>query len=138
MGGERAVSGDQAVKVTRARMIIELADGRAMYWEARDPLRAEVEHLRPDDSYRGLELGPMDVSLAADWLGGGWFPRQPRAALRITGGIPWGVQILHDSGEIPPELAERALPAIDRFAAYRAHPLRQLAPYLARIAGKQP
>lgn len=126
-----------APKVSRARMIIELADGRALYWEARAPQAAEVEHLTADP-FCGHEFASTPVDSVADWLSGdGWLPPQPRAALRITGGTPWQIRIEHDSGEIPPELAERALPVIDRFSAYRAHPLRQLRPYLARIAGRQ-
>jgi hypothetical protein len=125
---------DQAVKVTRARMIIEFADGRALYWEARDPLKAEVEHLTADPGRMEFEAQPADV--VADWLHNGWLSAQPRAALRITGGLPWKVRIEQDSGEIPPELAEQALAWVDAMRPLPGGTLAQLRPYLARIAGR--
>lgn len=134
--GEAATTAAEAVpKVVRARMIIELEDGRAVYWEARDPQLAEVEHLVADP-LDPRELGTLPAEAMADWLhGGAWFPPQPQAALRITGGIPWQVRIEKDSGEIPPALAEAAIPWIEGMTV-AVGPLRVLLPYLARIAGK--
>lgn len=119
---------DQAPKVTRARMIIEMSDGRAVYWDARDPQKAEFESLAAES------LTWDDLLNGAEPL-----PPQPRAALRITGGIPWLVQSYRDSGEIPPDLADRMVTFIDN--VMRSYPPdgtpAQLRPYLARIAGRQ-
>jgi len=115
----------EAPKVTRARMIIEWANGSARYYEARDPEQAEVI----------FEPLPEDAGIIA--------PRAVTAVgLRIAGGPPWHVRIEPASGEIPPELAERAAEAIDAFEGRLIveeldHPLLLLRPYLARIAGRQ-
>jgi plasmid maintenance system antidote protein VapI len=132
---------DQAPKVTRARMIIEFADGSARYFEARDPGEAEIRLLTEDDlTWERYGYRPDHVYLPADFLRTTLAPapgtRLAGAVLRLSSWNPkYRIEIKADSGEIPPELAERALPAIDRFSAYRAHPLRMLRPYLARIAG---
>lgn len=116
----------------RARMIIELADGRAIYWEARNPALAEYETLPlpiPD-------IGGADVGLVSDWLIGAPMSMAGTVALRIRGGHPWQIRVMQDSGEIPPELAERAVGAIDTMLLPESA-LLQLRPYLARIAGRQ-
>jgi hypothetical protein len=133
-----------APKCVRARMIIEFADGSARYFEARDPGETEIKLLTEDDlieqryGYRyERPFLPADFLLAdlAPFPG----TRLAGVTLRLASRNPrYRVEIKEDSGEIPPELADKALPAIDRFAAYRAHPLRLLRPYLARIAGRQP
>jgi hypothetical protein len=116
--------------VTRARLVIELADGRAVYWEARDPARAEFEHIP------GRLPGPgtIPANMVADWLGGARFQAAGRASLLVEGGHPWQLRIEHDSGEIPPDVAARAVGEID---AMPGHRLIQLRPYLLRIAGLQ-
>jgi hypothetical protein len=50
------------------------------------------------------------------------------------------MEALADSGEIPPELAERTVNFIDGLGGFAVvdHPLAALYPYLARIAGRQP
>lgn len=127
---------DQAVKVTRARMIIEFADGRATYYEARDPQTVEVEHLT--DHYTGSEFDRLPADAVADWPATGrWISPQLRAAFRITGNDMWRVRIEQDSGELPPALAERALDWIEA-CPVALGPIRVLLPYLARIAGRQP
>ena len=106
-------------------MIIELEDGRAVYWEARDPQKAEFESLAAES------LTWEDV------LSGKPLTPQPRAVLKITGGIPWLVQSYRDSGEIPPELAEDVLRSLDDQLTRWADPMAALRPYLSRIAGRQ-
>jgi hypothetical protein len=122
--------------VTRARMIIETSDGRAVYFECRDPGETvlEVSH--------GLDrMGPMDAALAVE------LPRyrpDPASSVELQikrGRGPFEIEIRADSGEIPPEVAREALRRIDGVlaaevvATFDENPLRQLRPYLARIAG---
>lgn len=107
----------EAPKVTRARMIIELSDGSARYYQALDP---ELVRLQHEYVVRG--------------------PAEP--LIRIKGASRWQVRIEQDSGEIPPELAERAAAAIAAVEGRLIledldHPLLLLRPYLARIAGRQ-
>jgi hypothetical protein len=134
------VTDSTALKFVRARMIIEFADGSGRYFEAREPEETEVKLLTEDElieqryGYRYEQpFVPADLLLA------GFAPtpgtRLAGATLRVSSREHL-LQIREDSGEIPPELAEKAVPAIDRFVAYRAHPLRMLRPYLARIAGQ--
>ena len=116
---------DQAVKCTRARMIIELSDGRAVYWEARNPQEAGYESLAAESlTWDGVL---SDAALRSP---------QPRAVLRITGGLPWLIRVERDSGEIPPELADSVLEAIEGRLFHVEHPIYRLAPYLARITGR--
>jgi hypothetical protein len=118
-------------------MIIEMTDGRAVYYEARDPDKAEARHLHLTGD-RWSELPPQPLDVVADWVrGGGSFPPQSRAELRIEGAPSWQVRIEEDSGEIPPEVADRALRAMDALASDRVGALWDLRPYLARIAGRQ-
>lgn len=118
------------VKVTRARMVVELADGSALYWEARDPTRIEVEH-EPWLWIDGGGAGPVPADISA-----GYLPSLlATMTLRIHGSEDGRIRLNRDSGEIPPELAERALDWIDGMKVM-VGPLQVLRPYLARIAGK--
>lgn len=125
-------------KVTRARMIIELADGSACYYETREPGETEISFTWPH---------PEDAGSARDALVTPRLACPESVTLMIKGAPPWGMEALADSGEIPPELAERAEGTIDALFGdgivdalfgdgVVGGPLRELRPYLARIAGR--
>lgn len=107
-------------------MIIEFENGSAVYWAAREPDLAEYAAVSALGSAAG---GWPEARLAGE------------VTLRIVGGHPWLVQSYRDSGEIPPDLADRAADAITAIEGRLVledldHPLSLLRPYLARIAGR--
>lgn len=122
------MSADQAPKVTRARMIIEFADGVPCIpkevWLAID---ARLDVLPQPDSRFERDRWRM-ISREAVYA----------AAPILAGPVP----LEQDSREIPPDLAERAASVIDAIEGRLIieeldHPLLLLRPYLARIAGRQ-
>lgn len=136
---------DAFPKVSRARMIIEFTDRSARHFEASAPAEAEIKLLTVDDlaeeryGYRPeppfFPAGYLTHLLPSygDRFGGvilrlACYPNglEPAAHLRIE----------QESGEIPPEVAERAVGVIDTLPAPEGA-LLALRPYLARIAGMQ-
>jgi hypothetical protein len=134
------------VKLSRGRMILDFADGSARHFEASEPVEAEIKLLTVDDLMEeryGYRLDPP--FFAADYL----TSLMPSYGDRFGGVIlrlacqPRGIKpaaqlrIEQDSGEIPPELASRAVDIIDTMR-WPESVLLKLRPYLARIAGRQP
>lgn len=130
-------------KVSRARMIIEFTDGSARHFEAAAPAEAEIRLLTVDDLIEeryGYRPDPP-------FLPAGYVTSLPPAyggrfggvTLRLAchpaaGGPPAHLRIEKESGEIPPELATRAIADIDALPVAQVA-LEEIRPYLARIAG---
>lgn len=133
-----------ALKVTRARLIVDFADGSARHFEARDPTEAEIKLLTVDDlteqryGYRpDPPFFPAGSSPSCPAFGGRFGGVILRLACHPSGIEPAAhLTIVQESGEIPPELAERAVEVIDS-ALSSEGALLEIRPYLARIAGMQ-
>jgi hypothetical protein len=134
---------DACPKVARARLIIEFTDGSARHFEARAPAEAEIKLLtvddlteqrygyRPDPPFFPADYTTRLLPALGDRFGGvilrlACHPNglEPAAHLRIE----------EESGELPPELAERVVVAIDG-ALPPEGALLEIRPFLARIAG---
>lgn len=109
---------DQAPKVTRARVIIEIEDGLPRIpqevWAVID---ARLDALPQPDSRFERDRWRM-------------ISRET-----VYAAVP--ALAAQDSGEIPPELAKKVLDWMARYAVVLT-PAHELAPYLARIAGRTP
>ena len=115
----------EGVKATRVHLLVQLADGREVSWEARDPYEVEVDYtpgvMHVDQFIEQLHaLGGIEVA---------------GATMHIKGGFPYMMRVEPDSGEIPPELADQAVNIIDTMR-WPESVLLKLRPYLARIAGR--
>jgi hypothetical protein len=141
-GGGLAGAG---MKVARARMIIEFADGSARYFEAREPGTADIKLDTGEDVRRrvlGDDFMSAGTGMAVTDLARVWGCDIEGATLRLTWNPDYHLTIERDSGEIPPELAEAAAGQIEEVLLWHViadradNPLARLKPYLARIAGK--
>ena len=129
---------DGPQKVTRARMVIEFADGSARYFEAREPGIADIKVDTSQDVRRrvfGDGFMPAGPGMLVADLTRRWGYQIEGVTLRLTYNPDYHLTIEQDSGEIPPELAERAVADIDALPPAQIA-LDELRPYLARIAGK--
>lgn len=71
----------------RAKMEIELADGRVITWEAQNPRKVEVDHGRND-------IPVMPAESFAEWAARVPVPPQGVATLRVEGGWPWQIEVM--------------------------------------------
>jgi hypothetical protein len=115
---------DQAVKVTRDRIVIEIADGAPVIpkavWSAIDQrldALPQPERHTERDRWRMISREAVHV------------------ALPVLAAI---TEAEHGAGEIPPELAGRVLKQLQRLGAHVPDDaIPSILPYLARIAGRQ-